>query len=77
MVFAASLLAATAPVWSPEPWLADLKQLRTAIDERYPNRDWLTGQREVSLDRWFDRAGDAIRRSRDDADARLRPQHLT
>ncbi|MEG3147977.1 S41 family peptidase [Sphingomonas sp. RT2P30] len=64
------LLLAAAPAWDPAPWLADLGQIRTAIDRDYPNRDWLTVEREVSLDRWFDRAAGAIRASRNDADAR-------
>lgn len=59
-----------APAWNPSPWLADLKQFRSAIDHDYPNLDWLTGQREVSLDRWFARTADEIRQSSDDADAR-------
>lgn len=66
----ATFLSAAAPEWNPDPWLADLQQLRTTIDDRYPNRDWLTGQREVSLDRWFDRTADAIRQAGNDADAR-------
>lgn len=66
----AFLSLAAAPVWNPAPWIADLDQLRMAIDHSYPNRDWLTGQREVSLDRWFNRAADAIRQGNNDADAR-------
>lgn len=64
------LLVAAAPVWDSCPWLADLAQIRAAIETNYPNRDWLVGEREVSLDRWFDRTADAIRASRSDADAR-------
>lgn len=64
------LLVAAAPVWDSDPWLADLAQIRAAIETNYPNRDWLVGEREVSLDRWFDRTADAIRASRSDADAR-------
>jgi hypothetical protein len=66
----AFLSLAAAPVWNPAPWIADLDQLRTAIDHNYPNRDWLTGQREVSLDRWFNRTADVIRQGTNDADAR-------
>lgn len=44
--------------------------MRAAIARDYPNLDWLTGEREVSLDQWFGRAADAIRKSHDDADAR-------
>lgn len=65
-----SLSLAAAPAWNPTPWLADLKQIRISIDRDYPNLDWLIGEREVSLDRWFDRTADAIRKSHDDADAR-------
>ena len=68
--FVAFLLVAAAPAWDSVPWLGDLAQIRAAIDNGYPNRDWLTGEREVSLDRWFDRTADAIRASRNDADAR-------
>jgi hypothetical protein len=64
------LLAAASPAWKPEPWLADLAQVRAAIDENYPNRDWLISEREVSLDQWFDRTADSIRASHSDADAR-------
>lgn len=67
---ASVLLVAAAPVWDSGPWLADLAQIRAAIESQYPNRDWLVGEREVSLDRWFDRTTDAIRASRSDADAR-------
>lgn len=61
---------AASPAWNPEPWLDDLRQIRTAIDRDYPNREWLTEQREVSLDRWFQRAADAIRQGQDDYAAR-------
>lgn len=66
----AFLSLAAAPIWNPAPWLADLEQIRMAIERNYPNRDWLTGEREVSLDRWFNCAADAIRQGSDDADAR-------
>jgi hypothetical protein len=67
---AALLSIGAAPAWNPSPWLADLKQFRSVIDSDYPNLDWLTRQREVSLDRWFARTADEIRQSSDDADAR-------
>tara|TARA_R110000868_G_C10880405_1_gene762908 strand:- start:66 stop:1508 length:1443 start_codon:yes stop_codon:yes gene_type:complete len=66
----AMLLIAAAPAWDPTPWLDDLKQFRAAIDKDYPNLDWLTGQREVSLDGWFARTANDIRQSHNDADAR-------
>jgi len=61
---------AAAPAWNSAPWLADLEQIRATVDRDYPNRDWLTEEREVSLDRWFDRTAAAIRVGQDDADAR-------
>ncbi len=70
LAFFLVLLAAAAPAWEPAPWLGDLRQIRAAIDRDYPNRAWLTAEREVDLDRWFDRAAEAIRRGGDDAGAR-------
>ena len=56
--------------WDSAPWLADLAQMRAAMERDYPNRDWLTGERELSLDRLFAQAGDAIRTGQGDGDAR-------
>ena len=66
------LLAAAAPAaaWDPAPWLADLQQIRIAVDRDYPNRDWLTGTREANLDAMFERTASDIRAGHDDADAR-------
>lgn len=61
--------AAPAP-YDAEPWLDDLNQMQAVFDARYPNRDWLTGQREVSLDRWFQRAADELRQSSSEYEAR-------
>ena len=65
-----ALSLAAAPAWDPGPWLSDLEQIRVAIDRNYPNRDWLTQYREVSLDRWFERTADAIRQGQNDLAAR-------
>lgn len=70
LLLAVWLSVAAAPAWNPLPWLADLQEIRLAIDTRYPNRDWLVEQREVSLDRWFDRTASQIRQSSNDDDAR-------
>lgn len=68
------LLATTATAqtraWSPDPWLADLAQMRAALDEKYANLEWLTGEREVDLAALFDRAANRIRQARDDGGAR-------
>lgn len=58
------------PGYDAAAWLGDLQQFRSAIDQRYPNRDWLTTEREVSLDRWFDQAATAIRDAGNDDGAR-------
>ncbi len=70
MLAAALLLVAAAPGWDATPWLADLAQIRTAIDDKYANRDWLTKTRGVDLDALFMRAEKAVRAARDDGDAR-------
>ncbi len=76
-----SLIVATAAFASPssydaKPWLDDLAQMRAAIDEHYPNRDWLTEQREVSLDRWFERTAAALRESLSEYEARRAIERL-
>jgi hypothetical protein len=74
--FVPFLLVAAAPAWNSAPWLADLAQIQAAVDNNYPNRDWLTDEREVSLDRWFGRTADAIRASRSDVEARRELEKL-
>jgi len=56
--------------WSPDPWLADLAEMRAAFDEKYANLEWLTGEREVDLAALFERAAARIRAAHDDAGAR-------
>lgn len=72
---AKALLAALALLcggasWSPQPWLDDLAQIRVALDEKYANRDWLTGERGVDLDALFARTAARLRAARDEAEAR-------
>lgn len=76
-----SLLVATAGVTAPssydvKPWLDDLAQMRAAIDKHYPNREWLTGQREVTLDWWFERTAAALRESSSEYEARRAVERL-
>src|SRR4051794_32099500 len=66
----AAAAPAQAPSWSPDPWLADLAQMRAALDEKYANLEWLTGEREVDLAALFDRAAIRIRQAGGDAGAR-------
>ena len=62
--------AAQAPEWSPKPWLADLAQMRTAVETKYANIEWLRDEREVDLAALFDRAAAAITGAGSDAQAR-------
>lgn len=66
----AAAAAGQSGAWSPDPWLADLAQMRAAIEEKYANLEWLAGEREVDLGALFDRAAARIRQARDDAGAR-------
>src|SRR3954470_15338391 len=69
MCLAAAASAQNA-AWSPEPWLADLAQMRAALDEKYANLEWLTGEREMDLAATFDRTAARIRAAHDDEGAR-------
>jgi hypothetical protein len=57
------------PAFSPEPWLADLAEARTALNTRYANLEWLLTERELDLDALFARASAALRGARSDAEA--------
>ena len=66
----AGVAGAQAPAWDPEPWVADLRVVREAIEEKYANLDWLRAERDVPDERGFEQAEAAIRRAGDDAGAR-------
>jgi len=57
--------------WSPEPWLADLEQMRQAFDTKYSGRDWLIREREVDLAAMFERNAKRLREAGSDAEARV------
>ncbi len=63
--------------WSPDPWLADLAQMRAAVETKYANRDWLEQERGVQLDTLFDRAARQLREADSDAAARSVLDRLT
>lgn len=69
-MIAAPAQAQPASGWDAAPWLEDLAQLRTALEEKYANRDWLVHEREVPIDRGFAQLEGAIRRAGSDAAAR-------
>ena len=62
---------ALAEPWTPEPWLADLEQMRQAFDTKYSNRDWLIREREFDLAAMFERNAKRLREAGSDAEARV------
>lgn len=75
LILLAALLGMSGPSpaqpasWSPEPWLGDLAVMRTAIETKYANLEWLLTEREFDLGGLFDRAGTAMRGARSDTEA--------
>lgn len=61
---------ATAQTYDSAPWLADLEQVRRAFQDKYANRDWLEGERELKLEPLLDRVATQLRQARSDAEAR-------
>lgn len=72
VLFLGLLAAGTtlAEPWAPEPWLADLEQMRQAFDTKYSNRDWLLRDREVDLTALFDRTTKRLREAGSEVEAR-------
>ncbi len=60
---------AQAPAWDPQPWLADLGELRTALETKYANLEYLLTEREFDLAGLFMRAETAIRGASGDSEA--------
>lgn len=58
------------PAWDAAPWLEDLAQLREALQTKYANFDWLTGEREFPLDRGFEQMRALLAKAGSDAEAR-------
>ncbi len=71
-----ALLTTAATDWRPDPWLADLDQVRAAVEAKYANYDWLSHQRGVDIDQLFDRARADIRISGNDDEARAAFERL-
>jgi hypothetical protein len=69
LVLGAAPGPAQPPAWTPQPWLDDLAQARTAIDTKYANLEWLLTEREVDLDALFTRARTALGNARGDGEA--------
>lgn len=62
--------AAAQEAWDAKPWLADLAQMRAALDAKYANLEWLRTERELDLDALFVRAAAAIEGAGGDAQAK-------
>ncbi len=58
------------PAWDPRPWTEDLAQLHAALEDKYANLDWLTGEREFPLDRGFEQMQARLEKAGSDAAAR-------
>jgi len=56
--------------WNPQPWIDDLHQIRRTLETKYANLEWLTKERQVSLDGLFDDAQSRIAAADNDAQAR-------
>ncbi len=74
---AAALALACLPVdahaqtaWNPDPWVEDLETIRTALHEKYANREWLEQERGVPIDPILDLVESMVRRAGSDAEAR-------
>lgn len=68
--FALTGLAGPAFAFDPAPWIEDVRQVRAAFDTRYPNLDWLTVDRGLSLDKSFAALEAGLARTKSDAEAR-------
>lgn len=62
--------ASAAPGFDAKPWLADLDEMRAALDMRYANIDWLIHDRGADLDEYFARTRKRIERAEDAGSAR-------
>jgi hypothetical protein len=56
--------------FDPKPWLADLDEMRAALETRYANIEWLVTDRGADLDEYFARTRKRIAYAQDDGDAR-------
>lgn len=67
-------LIAVCPVragpWSPDPWIADLGQVETALKTKYANIAWLVEERQVDVPGLIERTRTRLRSAGSDAEAR-------
>src|ERR1700754_4557765 len=70
LAFLIATAASAAPSFDPKPWLADLDEMRGALETRYANIDWLVTDRGADLDEYFARTRKRIERAQDAGSAR-------
>src|SRR5262245_43486834 len=46
---------AAEPDWSPTPWIEDLQVIKTALETRYANREWMLTVRGIDVDAMLER----------------------
>jgi hypothetical protein len=62
--------------WTPDPWLEDLTELRSTLQTKYANLEWLLSEREVDLDRVFVQVERAMSNMNSNAEARALLERL-
>ena len=69
MSVAADVCAAAA-AFDPNPWIEDLRQIRTAFSEKYANFEWAVFEREIDLSDLFAQAEGRLRDATGDEEAK-------
>jgi hypothetical protein len=64
-------------VFDPQPWIADLFQVRQSLSEKYANFEWAVFEREIDLSELFASTEQRILKAGSDAEARAAIDHLT
>jgi hypothetical protein len=67
---APSQMTQVKPAFDGSGWLADLAQLRQAVETKYGNLEWLTNDRQVSLSSLFDTVASSLQRTNSDIEAK-------
>ena len=62
--------AGQSPGWTAQPWLEDLAQIRSTLETKYANLEWLQTESEVVLEALFARTERAMYNASSDAEAR-------
>jgi len=63
-------VAAPALAYDPAPWIQDARQIRVALDTRYPNIEWLKVDRGLNLDSSFQALEGGLEKASSEAESR-------